>query len=454
MDRRRFLTTATATLGGLAGCNAPDPESSTARPGDAPNGGARPGTTRSEAATGDAAGASDGPPPAVALETLGTGLQNPLDLAVPPDADVRYVAEQRGTVRVLTGDGVREDPLLDLRDAVSTGFEKGLLGIALHPDFAANRRLFVRYSAPPRAGTPSGYSHTFVLAEFAVDDDGLTARRDSERTVLEIPEPQANHNAGSIAFGADGLLFVGVGDGGSAGDRGRGHVADWYDALPGGNGQDVTRNLLGSVLRIDVDGRDGDRGYAVPDDNPLVGRAGLDEQYAWGFRNPWRLAVDGETLYAGDVGQNRYEEIDRVEAGGNYGWNVREGTHCFGTDACPGSTPAAVRGGEPLRAPVVEYPHDGAAVSGISVIPGNVYRGDAVPGLRDRFVFGDYRARGRLFLAEPTERGPWPTSVLPVADDDAASLDRLLSFGREDGELYVLGTGRGGGGVHRLAAPS
>jgi len=197
--------------------------------------------------------------------------------------------------------------------------------------------------------------------EFDACADGRRVRRDSERTVLEIPEPQGNHNAGDLAFGPDGHLYVAVGDGGSGGDRGRGHVEDWYDANEGGNGQDVTENLLGSVLRIDVDGRDDGKAYAIPEDNPLVGREGLDEHFAWGLRNPWRMSFDGKELYVADVGQFAREEVSLVTNGGNYGWNVREGIECFGADDCPDETPPDVRGGEPLVDPVVEYPHSGDA---------------------------------------------------------------------------------------------
>jgi glucose/arabinose dehydrogenase len=421
MNRRQFLAAAAAS--GLAGCGLGESDDGTRR---------LPGT-----------------PETVGLEPLATGLSGPLDIAFAPDADRRYVAEQRGLVRVHESDGLRSSPLLDLRDSVVTGFEQGLLGIALHPDFAENRRLFVRYSAPPRAGTPDGYSHTFVLSEFLVGADGRSVEADSERTVLEIPEPQANHNAGSLVFGPDGYLFVGVGDGGAGGDQGTGHVEDWYDGVAGGNGQDVTENLLGSVLRLDVGESRG--GYTVPEDNPLVGRTGLDEHYAWGFRNPWRLAVDGETLYAGDVGQGRYEELDVVQRGGNYGWNVKEATACFQSESCPDRTPDSVRGGEVLRDPVVEYPHSGDPVSGISIIAGNVYRGSALPGLDEKYVFGDYQAAGELFVAEPDGEGLWDTGTLPIADADAGSLEQLRSIGRNDGELYVLGSGNGGGGVYRLA---
>ena len=428
MDRRQFLAATTVATVGLAGCLGGDedgPDSETP-PVDGPD--------------------------AVGLDTLASGLDNPLDIAFVPDANLRYIAEQPGTVRVHDGTSLRAEPLLDLRNTVEAGGEKGLLGIALHPEFASNRRLFVRYSAPSRAGTPSNYSHTFVLAEFAVSDDGLTARRDSERTVLEIPEPQGNHNAGAIVFGPDDYLYVAVGDGGAGGDQGAGHVADWYDAVGGGNGQDITENLLGSILRIDVDSREGDREYAIPEDNPLVGRDGLDEQYAWGFRNPWRLSVDGEDLYAGDVGQSRYEEVALVENGGNYGWNVKEGAHCYEAEGCPDTTPADVRDGERLRDPVIEYPHDGAAVSGVSVIAGNVYRGAALPGLQEAYVFADYRAEGELFIAREADDGLWPTDVLPIADADASKLSQCLSFGRHDGELYVLGNGENGGGLHRIAS--
>jgi len=425
LNRRDLLSAASGAVAGLAGCAAASPMTDS---GD--------GTANERA---------------VGLETIASGLRSPLAIAFAPDSDRRYIAEQRGLVHVHE-DGLRDQPLLDLRESVVTGSETGLLGIALHPEFTQNRRLFVRYSSPPREGTPSNYSHTFVLAEFRVADDGRRVRPGSERTMMKIPQPQGNHNAGSIVFGPDGQLFVGVGDGGGGGDQGDGHVSDWYDPVAGGNGQDVTANLLGSILRIDVDGRDGEKGYAIPADNPLVGQAGLDEQFAWGFRNPWQLSVDEGALYAGDVGQNRYEEIDHVISGGNYGWNVKEGRHCYQASDCPDTTLETVRGGEPLRDPVVEYPHSDRPVSGISVIIGNVYRGTAVPELQGSFVFADYRAQGRLFLADPGE-GQWPTAVLPIVSGDAGKLQQVLSMGRDaDGEIYVLGSGEGDGGVYRLEA--
>jgi glucose/arabinose dehydrogenase len=397
---------------------------------------------------------SGGPPEAVGLQTVATGLRAAVDVAFAPAADRRYLVQQGGRVLVDGPDGRRDEPFLDLGDAVEAGGEKGLLGFALHPDFADDRRCYVRYSAPSRAGAPDEYSHTFVLAEFTATDDGLRARPDSERAVLEIPQPQGNHNAGDLLFGPDGLLYVAVGDGGGGGDRGTGHVEDWYDGVAGGNGQDVRRNLLGSVLRIDVDGRDGDRSYAVPDDNPLVGREGLDEQYAWGLRNPWRMSVDpagdrvaeGPDLYVGDVGQNAYEEVDLVEPGGNYGWNVREGRHCYRADDCTEEAP----GGKPLLDPILEYPHSGEPVGGVSIIGGYVYRSDAVGGLAGRYVFADWWADGDLFVASPARDG-WSASVLPVEDD--GDLQQVRSFARDgDGELYVVAEGGDDWAVHRVVS--
>jgi glucose/arabinose dehydrogenase len=455
--RRRLLRLAAAGAAtGLAGCSSLGSNAGTADDTDTPEPAATPtGTpTPTETATATRTAATGAPPESVGLETLVDGLQGPVDVAFAPDADRRYVVEQRGVAYVHEGDGLREEPFLDLREDIDDrGNEKGLLGLALHPQFAENRRLYVRYSSPRRDGTPENYSHTFVLAEFEATRDGRRVRRDSERIVLEIPEPQGNHNAGDLAFGPDGYLYVAVGDGGAGGDQGTGHVEDWYDGVEGGNGQDVTENLLGSILRIDVDGRDDEKPYAIPEDNPLVGGEGLDEHYAWGLRNPWRMSFDRGDLYVGDVGQNEYEEVSLVERGGNYGWNVMEATHCFSANDCPDETPPDVRGGEPLIDPVIEYPHSGEEVSGVSVIGGYVYRGTGLPGLFGRYVFGDLGANGRLFVGTPSEDGGlWETHVVRVADPDAGKLDRILSFGRDaDGEVYVLGAGSdSGGGLHRV----
>jgi len=242
---------------------------------------------------------------------------------------------------------------------------------------------------------------------------------------------------GDLAFGPDGFLYVGIGAGGGG----------------GGGGQDVTTDVLGSVLRLDVDDRTADRAYAVPDDNPLVGRTGLDEYYAWGFRNPWRLSFDDGDCFVADVGESDYEEVNRLEKGGNYGWNVREGTHCYREDTCPDRSAERNGGGEPFRDPIIEYPHPPteSAVSGVSVIGGYVYRGSTLPALEGAYVFGDFLPEGRLFAATRPDDGDglWPTTVLEI--DGETSLERLLSFGRDDeGEVYALGTATGGGGVFRV----
>jgi glucose/arabinose dehydrogenase len=449
-SRRQFLQAAGVGIAvGLAGCSQSDgapaqndldgTETSTA---------AAQNTTTTTTAETVAAG-SGTPPDSVALEPLATGMEGPLDVAFLPDADRRYIADQPGRLFVHDAEGLRDTPALDIRDRIDSGGEMGLLGVALHPNFAENRRLFVRYSAPARSGTPSDYSHTFVLAEFRASADGTSVDPDSERTIIEIPEPQSNHNGGDIAFGPDGHLYVAVGDGGAGGDQGLGHASDWYDAVDGGNGQDVTENLLGSILRLDVDSTD--EPYAIPDDNPLVGSDGLDEQYAWGFRNPWRMSFDGTDLFVGDVGQQEYEEVCLVERGSNHGWNVREGTHCFEADDCPTAT-RGVRDGERLVDPIVEYPHDGAPVSGISVIGGAVYRGSAFSEMEGVYVFGDLQVSGRLFAAtRPDGDGLWSTTTVELADGDAERLRQLRSFGRDaDGELYAIGTGSEGGGLYRL----
>ncbi|MFB6152415.1 MAG: sorbosone dehydrogenase family protein [Haloarculaceae archaeon] len=439
-------------------------------PSETPGGGAGTDTpttdrTRETAGENTSTAGDDG---TVTATRVASGFVSPLGLEI-PQRGRRFVVDQAGKVYLQDSAGVHSDPFLDVTDRmVDVGgySERGLLGLAFHPEFDENGRFFVRYSAPAREGTPGGYSHTFVLSEFHADPGARTADPDSERTVLEIPEPQSNHNAGAVAFGPDGYLYVATGDGGGANDVGNGHVADWYDGNDGGNGQDVTENLLGSVLRIDVDAdSDADGGpgsptrrgenareYAVPSDNPLVGTEGLDEHFAWGFRNPWRLSFgpDGR-LFVGDVGQNRWEEVSVVERGGNYGWNVKEGTHCFGTDGCPAESPR----GRPLRDPVIEYPHGGDPVSGIAVVGGYLYDGEDMPAFRGQYLFADWRARGRLFAARERDDGRWPARVVSV-ESDAQFGPNVLSFGRNpDGELFVCTTAAGGvsgntGAVFRL----
>jgi glucose/arabinose dehydrogenase len=405
--------------------------------------------------------------PTVGLERVVGGFQVPTDMALLPGENRRVVVDLHGIAHLNEGEELRDEPFLDLRDQLAELVgERGFLGLAPHPNYAQNRRFYVRYSAPLADDAPDGFSHTEILSEFEANEDGTSARPDSERVLLEVHEPRKVHNGGAVAFGPDGYLYTSYGDGGSPRDAGPGHASDWYERNRGGNGQDVTENLLGSILRIDVDSQERDKPYGIPDDNPLVGKAGLDEHYAWGFRNPWRMGFSNGDLYVADVGQNRYEEIDRVVKGGNYGWNVREGTHCYGTESlsdmpetCPTATAPDVRGGEPLRGPVIEYPHarNGETI-GISVIGGYLYDG-AIDALDGKFVFGDYSKeggpRGSLFAATSTQQGLWDIEQVQVEGAEGGAVEGyLIAIARDaDGELFALtSAGELGGAVNRITA--
>lgn len=462
LPRRSFVRTAGAIfLTGVAGCNAPnDTTETTERASDSGGPSAAETETRTRSSTTVDDGGMNGTdlPEAVRLEPVATGFASPVGIEVSDDGR-RFVVDQAGLIRLHDETGLRDRPYLDVRDRmvdVGGGYsEQGLLGMALHPNFTDNGRLYVRYSAPRRQGTPRGFSHTFVLSEFSADPGAQQVDPATERTLLEIPQPQSNHNAGAIVFGPEGYLYVATGDGGGAGDSGTGHVSDWYDGTSGGNGQDVTRNLLGSILRIDVDDTDEGRNYGIPDDNPLVGQEGYDEQYAWGVRNPWRMSFTDGDLYAADVGQNRYEEVNRIRKGGNYGWNVREGFHCFRSDSCPRET----SDGEPIRDPVIEYSHaenDGDP-GGAAVVGGYLYRGAALPGLEGRYVFADWQANGRLFVATPGDADGWPIETVQIANESDDSVGRfVLAFGRgQDDDLYLATTDESSvsgtsGAIHRI----
>ena len=440
MQRRRFLAIAATTT--LAGCTAsgrPANRLSSFRPG-----------------------------PSIGLEPVVEGFREPVAFRTAREDTLRYVVDKYGKVFVHDETGLREEPFLDVSDRLVelSTWEQGLLGFELHPDFESNRKCYVRYSAKRREGTPTDFSHTFALSEFRARRDLRGVVPGSERVVLEIPEQGPNHNAGAIAFGPDGYLYVGVGDGhSSSGDRGRGHADDWYTLNAGGNGQDVSANLRGSVLRIDVNDREDGKGYAVPDDNPLVGEPGLDEHWAWGFRNPFRMSFDGDDLYVGDVGEGHVEEVNRVRKGANYGWNVKEGTRCYNNrywmaalaktplfqktySSCPDETPD----GHPLVDPVVAYPHrrNGEPFAR-AVVGGYVYRNETVPAIRDRYVFADLRAG--LHVATPSESGLWPIAGLDATSGPDMAHRFVLSLGRDAaGELYVLSTqfAEGTGAVHRI----
>ena len=400
--------------------------------------------------------------PTVGLDTVADGFEQPIDFAPGPGGDRRFVLERTGQMYTVASNA-QGKPFLDISDRMTpVEGEQGLLGLAFHPDFRENGKFYLRYSGPPTDDTPTTHSHVAVLAEFRATDDLSAGRPDTERRLLEVPEPQSNHNAGAVAFGPDDYLYVPFGDGGAANDMGTGHASDWYGALDGGNGQDVTENFLGSMLRIDVDSRTGDKPYGIPDDNPLVGKEGLDEHFAWGLRNPWRMGFSDGTLYVADVGQDRYEEVNVVEKGKNYGWNVREGTHCFSPNgditSCPTETPPDVRGGERLVGPIIEYPHmRNDEPIGSSVIGGYVSKG-GVESLDSQYVFGDYSIRagkpqGSLFVADPSQNGLRSFEKLRIAGARNGELNaHLIAIGRDGaGELYALTAGGDlGGGVHKL----
>jgi Glucose / Sorbosone dehydrogenase len=381
----------------------------------------------------------------------------PVGMVIAPgDEDRTFVIEQTGVIHVFQGVERAERPFLDLSKSLvrldREYDERGLLGLAFHPDHATNGRFFVYYSAPaPSTATAEPVDHLDRLSEFRVSGDADVADPASERVILEFGQPQPNHSGGALGFGPDGFLYLGAGDGGGRGDADEGHA-------PGGNAQDTTR-LNGKVLRIDVDHL-GDDGYGIPLDNPFVSGGGRPEIYAFGFRNPWRLAWEptGERrLLVSDVGYGRYEEVDDVVNGGNYGWRIREGMHCLDiaqpladVSGCPSSD----AGGRTLIEPVVEYSHRDV---GIAVVSG-------------QYVFGDFSAdwttnapdpNGSLLVAKPTpavEGGPWSWRRLTVANDP---LEHQFVTGMgEDaaGELYVMArhsfgpTGRTGF-VYRIAPP-
>lgn len=299
----------------------------------------------------------DGHRPALALRPIVTaGLVQPLYLTHAGDGSGRlFVVEQGGRIRVLAHELLQPAPFLDLSDRVLAGGERGLLGLAFHPDFARNGRLFVSYTRQPDGAT--------VVAEYRRDSKIDQVGR-QERVLMALAQPFANHNGGMIAFGPDGALYIGRGDGGGRGDPD--HRAQNPD------------DLLGKILRLEVDGGEP---YAIPVDNPYVSGGGRPEIYAIGFRNPWRFSFDRKSgvLWVGDVGQHAWEEVDAVVRGGNYGWRLMEGRHCF--------LPKTDCDGSGLQLPVLEYGHEAGRCS---ITGGYVYRGQIQAALKDVYVYGDY----------------------------------------------------------------
>ena len=417
--------------------------------------------------------------PTVGLEPVASDMTQPVAMVFPrDDPSVRLIADKFGVVYRHDTDGLQKEPFLDVSDQLAElgSWEMGFLGLALHPEFESNGKCYARYSAPLSSDAPDDYSHTFIVSEFIASEDRRRVNPASERVLLSLPEPGTNHNAGAITFGPDGYLYVALGDGNSGDDgAGRGHASDWYVLNRGGNGQDIEENLHGSILRIDVDHREDGKPYAVPDDNPLVGTDGLDEHWAWGLRNPYQMSFgpDGR-LFVGDVGSSKFEEINVVERGGNYGWNVREGTLCisnryasYAIGKLPGvknnwiACPSATSDGDTLIDPVVSYPHqrDGETF-GAAVIGGYVFENDTIPALQGKYVFGDLLGSGRagrLFATSPSDERPWTMVELQPTVGGEPFQKFILSFARDPyGELYVLTTRleRGSGTVYRLVSPS
>lgn len=344
----------------------------------------------------------------IAIHTRATGLQSLTQVTNAGDGTDRlFLVERRGTVRVYENGAVKAGYFLDLRSVVDdSAGERGLLGLAFHPSFETNRRLYVYY-------TRSGGD--IVVARLRANAGGTAVSASTRESMLAIEHSRyGNHNGGAMAFGPDGYLYIGTGDGGGAGD-------------PLRNGQSKTKNLLGKILRIHV-GASGsgpyDR-YAIPSTNPFRGSiSGLDEVWAYGLRNPWRISFDRATgsLYIADVGQSRYEEINREPAGyrggRNYGWNVMEGKHCYNASSCNTS-------GKFL--PVAEYSH--ASGGNCSITGGYVYRGTEYPDLVGQYVFADF-CSGRFYTMPANGSSLW------MRRDTSLN---VTSFGEgEDGELYAV----------------
>lgn len=328
----------------------------------------------------------------------------PVDLQHAGDNTNRiFVVEQEGRILVFGNDAsVSESTLfLDIKGKVDDGGnEEGLLGLAFHPDYETNGFFYVNYTA-------SNPNRT-VIARFKVSPDGNKADPASEYVILEFNQPFSNHNGGQISFGPDGYLYIGAGDGGSGGD-------------PQGNGQNRAA-LLGKILRIDINQEANGKRYGIPADNPFAASSEFRKEiYAYGLRNPWRFSFDVETntLWAADVGQNSYEEIDIIEKGGNYGWNTMEGNHCY--------EPSSGCNKTGLKAPVWEY----GRREGVSVTGGFVYRGPTLPGLTGKYIYGDYASGTIWALDKQTGSNPVNTKLM---ESDL----EIASFGVDQkNELYI-----------------
>jgi glucose/arabinose dehydrogenase len=344
-----------------------------------------------------------GPPPPLTLSPVVSGLTSPVDLQFPNDGTGRsFVVQQPGSIRIGVNGALLATPFLDISGKVHFSGEMGLLGLAFHPQFIQNHKFYVHYDQMVGSQIQS------VIAEYQLSAaDANQADPASHRILLTVNQPFGNHKGGQIAFGPDGFLYIGLGDGGSEND-------------PQGNGQNL-QTLLGKMLRIDVDHTSAGLQYAIPADNPFANGGGLPEIWAYGLRNPWRFSFERRTgrLFAGDVGQDKYEEIDILQRGGNFGWNVMEGMHCFNPPMGCNMTG--------LVLPIAEYDH----TEGDAVMGGYVYKGTAIPNLPGAYIFSDF---GSGTIWELTENsGAWTRTKL------LSSNLNVSSFGQDvAGEIYVV----------------
>ncbi|HMT30394.1 MAG TPA: PQQ-dependent sugar dehydrogenase [Bacteroidia bacterium] len=354
---------------------------------------------------------------AVKLVEVTSGFTSPVGMATPDDGSNRlFVFEQGGKIKIVKNGKLLDEPFMDVSarlDGLNIAYsEKGLLGMAFHPDYKTNGRFFLYYSAPLKQ---SGFDHKSVVAEYKVSPENPDAASMKEEVIMEINQPESNHNGGMLLFGPDGFLYIGLGDGGGANDE---HGSN-------GNGQNLN-TLLGKILRIDVNGK---KPYEIPTDNPFVGKENCKpEIYAYGLRNPWRFSFDKATgkLFCGDVGQNKYEEINIIKKGGNYGWRVMEGYHCFNP-----STNCDKSG---LELPIDEYDHD----TGISICGGYMYRGTSYPSLHGYYFFADWN--GKLFCLKQQTDGTWKRFEPNINGSKSNKTDgKVNSMGIDDnGDIYIL----------------
>ncbi len=401
------------------------------------------------AATSFAALAAEGKS-GVALKLVVTNLTAP-SVLTDFDGKRMLVAEQVGPVHLMTPEGNLK-PFADFTKKLKINFgkfdERGVLGLALHPKFAVNHKFYVCYSAEKRAGVPEAWDHTMNISEFTAKGD--TGDLSTERIVLQIDQPYFNHNGGRIAFGPDGFLYLGVGDGGHKNDINK----DDKDKArgPRGNGQDLN-TLLGKIVRIDVDKPAAGKNYGIPMDNPFAKGGGLPEIYAWGIRNPWGMSFDrggNRELFEVEVGQSRWEEVNIIVKGGNYGWNLREGAEWFNPkkELTPLEKPYFDPGNAKFVDPILVYgnlagfPQDG---KGRSVTGGYVYRGKALPQLTGKYVFADWSKnmglpQGVLYVAAKGADGKWTLDHLEPESHTGQGIGAYVwAFGEDkDGELYVL----------------